>query len=193
MIDLSDVRNWLFKGLAVEQFLGRLEEDGLAVRAENDPGAIQRVMPLEDFSGEVRQGAMRALPAFLAFFCLENAARELVRERLTQLHGVDWWNTHVSSAIRQKVETRREKEGENRWHTQRGAYELNYTDFGDLALILQQNWSDFADLFPDQNWITARLRELEQSRNVIAHNNVLDDREIDRIRMYLADWIRQVG
>jgi hypothetical protein len=70
---------------------------------------------------------------------------------------------------------------------------VNYTDFGDLALILQQNWADFADLFPDQNWITARLRELEQSRNVIAHNNVLEDREIDRIRMYLADWIRQVG
>lgn len=193
MTDLSDVRNWLFKGLAVEQLLARLEGDGLAVRAENDPGAVQRVMPLEDFSAEVRQGAMRALPAFLAFFCLENAVRELVRERLTQLHGADWWNAQVSSAVRQKVESRREKEGENRWHTRRGAHELNYTDFGDLAVILQQNWADFADLFPDQNWITARLRELEQSRNVIAHNNVLDDREIDRIRMYLADWIRQVG
>jgi hypothetical protein len=136
---------------------------------------------------------MRALPAFLAFFCVENAVRELVRERLTQLHGANWWDSHVSAALRQKVAGRREKEGENRWHTRRGAHELSYTDFGDLALILQQNWADFEDLFPDQNWITTRLKELEQSRNVIAHNNVLDDREIDRIRMYLTDWMRQVG
>jgi hypothetical protein len=191
--DLADLRNWLFKGLAVEELLGRLEREGVAIRAENDPGAVQRVLPLEDFSGDIRQSAMRALPAFLAFFCLENAVRELVRERLFQLHGTGWWETKVSSQLRQKVESRREKEGENRWHTRRGAHEVNYTDFGDLALILQQNWADFADLFPDQNWITARLRELEQSRNVIAHNNVLEDREIDRIRMYLADWIRQVG
>jgi len=34
---------------------------------------------------------------------------------------------------------------------------------------------------------------MEQSRNVIAHNNVLDKNEIDRVRMYLTDWLRQVG
>lgn len=136
---------------------------------------------------------MRSLPAFLAFFCLENAARELINERMTQQHGTDWWVTCTSAALRQKVETRRSKEGENRWHTRRGAHEVNYTDFGDLAALIQQNWEDFSDLFPDQNWISGRLRELEQSRNIIAHNNVLDDREIERIRMYLADWLRQVG
>lgn len=136
---------------------------------------------------------MRALPAFLAFFCLENAARELINERMAQQHGPNWWEEKTSAALRQKVEARREKEGDNRWHTRRGAHEVNYTDFGDLATLMQQNWADFADLFPDQNWVTGRLRELEQSRNIIAHNNVLDDREIERIRMYLADWLRQVG
>jgi hypothetical protein len=34
---------------------------------------------------------------------------------------------------------------------------------------------------------------MEQSCNVIAHNNVLDKNEIDRVRMYLSDWLRQVG
>ena len=36
-------------------------------------------------------------------------------------------------------------------------------------------------------------RELEQSRNIIAHNNVLTTARSNAIRMYLADWLRQVG
>ena len=51
----------------------------------------------------------------------------------------------------------------------------------------------FEDLFPDQNWLVNRLTELEASRNIIAHSNTLDKRELTRVRMYLQDWIRQVG
>jgi hypothetical protein len=75
----------------------------------------------------------------------------------------------------------------------RGANEIYYTDFGDLLLLIQGNWPDFEDLFPDQHWIANRLNDLEASRNIIAHSNQLDEREIDRVKMYLHDWIRQVG
>ena len=68
MTDEALIRDWLFKGLSLEAVLNDLEGDGLAVRAENDPGAIQRVMPLEDFSVEIRRSALQALPAYLAFF-----------------------------------------------------------------------------------------------------------------------------
>lgn len=193
MIELRDLRNWMFKGMAVESRLSEFEKDGVAIRAASDPQALQRVLPLEDFSADIRERAMSALPAYLAFFCLENAVRELINERLTQQHGVSWWDAKVAQGVKTKVETRRVKEGENRWHARRGVHELNYTDFGDLALIIQNAWVDFADLFPDVAWIVQRLRELEQSRNVIAHNNVLDKPELERIRMYLTDWLRQVG
>ena len=129
----------------------------------------------------------------MAFFCLENAVRELISDRMLQQHGPEWWATNVARGIQDKVGTRREKEGANRWHSRRGASDINYTDFGDLALIIQNSCCDFSDLFPDVSWITSRLRELEQSGNVIAHNNVLDKLELDRIRMYLTDWLRQVG
>ena len=46
---------------------------------------------------------------------------------------------------------------------------------------------------PDQNWVSSRLDELAASRNIIAHSNVLEDREIERMRLYLEDWTRQVG
>ena len=194
-INKADLRNWLFKGLSVESRLDELEIEGVSVRASNDPAAIQRVLPLEDFSPDIRKSAMRSLPAYLAFFCLENAVRELVNERMSYNHGIKWWDDNglVSSSIRTKVQSRRDKEGVNRWHIQRGADELYYTDFGDLSLIITNNWPDFEDLFPDQKWIASRLSDLESSRNIIAHMNNLDEREVSRVRMYLDDWNKQVG
>jgi Swt1-like HEPN len=75
----------------------------------------------------------------------------------------------------------------------RGAGEIYYTDFGDLASLIRNNWEDFEDLFPDVNWVITRFSELEASRNIVAHNNSLDKNEVDRIKIYLVDWLRQVG
>ena len=193
MIDRNPIQSWLFKGLSAEALLDELEGDGISVRAASDPGALQRVMPLEEFSLEVRQSAMQSLPAFLAFFCLENAIRELVVDRLQENHGNDWWQSCASTRLQDRVAQRQTKEGNNRWHVQRGANEIYYTDFGDLQDLIISHWADFEDLFPDQHWVASRLNDLENSRNIIAHSNLLDERERARIRMYLQDWLRQVG
>lgn len=188
------IRDWLFKGLSVEDMLDALEAEGLAVRAANDPGAVQRVMPLEEFSPDIRRSALQALPAYLALFCLENAVRELVAERMSDAFGTEWWESAgVSAEVGKRVAARQEKEGMNRWHIRRGAQEIYYTDFGDLISIIRNNWTTFEDLFPDQNWVGNRLNELEASRNIIAHSNTLDERELTRVRMYVQDWLRQVG
>ncbi len=189
----ATLREWLFRALATEELVDRLEAEGLSVRDAVDARAVQRVLPIDDFSRSIRQAAMSALPAYLAFFCLENSVRELINDRLAEVHGPDWWDALASSSLRKKVEDRRAKEGVNRWHVQRGAHAINYTDFGDLRSLLQNHWTDFEDLFPDQNWILSRIGELELSRNVIAHSNELDDRELSRLRLYLQDWVKQVG
>jgi hypothetical protein len=189
----NGVRNWLFEALSVELLLDDLEADGVAVRATADPRALQRVIPLEDFSPEIRRSSMHALPVYLAFFCIENGVRELVSQRLLESLGAEWWAEAASEPLKKTVTERREKEGKNRWHVQRGAQEIYYTNFGDLASLIRNNWAYFEDLFPDQNWILQRLSELEDSRNVIAHSNLLEQREIERVRMYLQDWVRQVG
>lgn len=193
LTESAAIRDWLFKGLSVEHALDELERAGVGVRSATDPHALQRVMPLEDFSSETRLSAMQALPAYLAFFCLENSAREVIVERLAERHGSDWWQTCASRPVQDKVTKRQDAEGANRWHVRRGATEIYYTDFGDLTSLLRNNWGDFEDLFPDVNWVVSRFTELEASRNIVAHNNVLEAREVDRIKMYLADWIRQVG
>lgn len=193
MTEARALRDWLFKGLAVEHALDELERAGVGVRSATDPQALQRVMPLDDFSSETRSAAMQALPAYLAFFCLENSAREVIVERLLERHGPEWWATCASRSVQEKVTKRQEAEGSNRWHVRRGASQIYYTDFGDLTSLLRNNWLDFEDLFPDVNWVVSRFTELEASRNIVAHNNVLEAREVDRIKMYLLDWTRQVG
>jgi hypothetical protein len=95
--------------------------------------------------------------------------------------------------VQTKVSERQAKEGRNRWHVLRGEHEIYYTDFGDLKSLIQNNWGLFDELFPDQNWLIARLDELEASRNIIAHSNLLDERELTRLQLYLHDWTRQVG
>jgi hypothetical protein len=187
------LREWLFAGLMVETALNDLESEGIAVRAQSDPQALQRVMPLEEFSATIRASAMQALPAYLAFFVFENSVREVVAERLGERLGPDWWQTAASNPLKLKVEGRQNSEGKNRWHMRRGATELYYTDFGDLASLIRNNWDQFDDLFPDINWVVTRFDELEKSRNIVAHNNLLEPHEVSRIGLYLRDWTRQVG
>jgi hypothetical protein len=102
----DSIRTWLFRGLTVEDLLDRLEKDGMSVRAGTDPRALQRVLALEDFSPAIRHEAMSALYAYLAFYCLENSVRELVSDRMVDVHGVDWWDSRVATSIRDKVARR---------------------------------------------------------------------------------------
>ncbi|HBY23442.1 MAG: Swt1 family HEPN domain-containing protein [Propionibacteriaceae bacterium] len=189
----TSLREWLFKGLAVEDLLDGLEADGISVRAAEDPGAVQRVLPIEDFSLDVRRAALQAMPSYLALFCLENSIRELVAERLAEAHGAGWWESAASTNLKKKVADRQALEGVKRWHMRRGASEIYYTDFGDLTSLIRNNWGSFEDLFPDQNWVMTRLDELEATRNIVAHSNTLDDRELQRLRLHMRDWILQVG
>jgi hypothetical protein len=193
MISRASVRDWLFRGLLADNRLDELESEGVAIRAQSDPGAVQRLVPMHDFPRNVREGAIRALEAYLILYLFENSVRDLVAERLSENHGPDWWETNSTQTMRTTVAGRQKKEDANRWHMQRGAHPIFYTDFDDLSKLFVNNWADFADLLPDQQWLTARLKEIEQTRNIIAHTNVLDDREIERLRLYIEDWKRQTG
>lgn len=130
---------------------------------------------------------------YILIHCLENSARNLIRARLESAHGDDWWTQVRTTDMERKINDRMAEETRNRWHQPRGRHPLNYLNFGDLKNLICNNWLYFRDIFPDQTWVEARLRELEKSRNVIAHNNVLEDTEISRIQLYFGDWCRQIG
>jgi hypothetical protein len=186
------LKQFVFNGLLLGDTLARLEDQGISVRGHLIEDVVAGMQD-RDFSPRIIYDANKMAGIYIAFFCLENAVRELIIERLLERHGIDWWNTKVPAKIRSAVEKLKEKEDKNRYHTKRSIELIGYSMFGNLAQIIITNWEDFSDLFPDQAWISARFNDLEMSRNIIMHTGILPQIEIDRIESIARDWIRQVG
>lgn len=190
---MDKLQNFVFKAMLLDSTFGTLGEAGLDVRGEQ---AIleksKETIDLDDFPMEIRMDAIKMAKVYTAFFCFENSVRELVSQRLVESVGINWWDK-VSSKIQKKVDSRIEKEKKNKWHSPRAKDKIAYCDFGDLCDIIINNWEYFDNLFPNQDWVKTRLNDLEPSRNTIAHNSVLSEHDMQRISMFLKDWLLQVG
>jgi len=138
--------------------------------------------------------ANRMTEAYQAMYVFENLVRHVIATTLEKKYGKDWWNAPnvVSREIKKLVENRKLEERRNRWHTKRGSHSIFYTDFKDLVRIIATNIKDFKSVFGDLE-IQAEMRQLERSRNIIAHNNPLPNAEVKRIKMYLRDLLKQLG
>ena len=123
----------------------------------------------------------------------ENTIREFVVKILIENKGENWWEDCVSEKIRNKAEARKEQEDKVRWHTQRGDSLINYTEFGDLASIMNNNLELFSDHIVSIEWARNIIATIERSRNVIMHSGELSARDIERIGINIRDWIFQVG
>lgn len=189
---MSDIKQFVFNGLLLEDCLIQLENRGISVKNGSKVAPIDRVIET-DFSPRIRFDANRMASIYVAFFCLENAVRELIVDRLAERSGIDWWEKCVSASIKKSVQKLKESEAKNKYQAERSASLIGYTLFGNLAQIIISNWEDFSDLFPNQAWITSRFNDLETSRNIIMHTGVLPEIEIERIQSIVRDWIRQVG
>jgi hypothetical protein len=160
------------------------------------PIATELLGHFEDFVPSILVGRLAsAVHAFALFYCFENMARQLVTERLTETKGQGWWSVTavVSSAVKARVKSQMDSAAKNKWHDVRAESEIEFTLFGDLYSIIDQNWTDFKDLFPDLGWVKTRMDELERSRNAIMHGRTLPPSEIARLEQYFDDWIDQVG
>lgn len=186
------IRRFVFNALLAENSLTGLNDQGISVRGGT---ATPPTISLEEvgFSPRTVYDATKMASVFMAFYCLENSARELITERLLARVGTDWWSAAVPQKIRAAVEKLKDRESDARYHTPRSAALIGYTMFGNLAQIIIANWDNFSDIFPDQAWITSRFNDLEMSRNIIMHTGALPQIEIDRIESIARDWNRQVG
>ena len=186
------LKQFVFNAILAENSLAQLGEQGISVRGSDATPPTISVDEL-GFSPRIMYDATKMSSVFMAFFCLENSARDLITERLLARKGTDWWNVAVPAKIKTAVEKLKEREEKNRYHAPRSAALIGYTMFGNLAQIIIANWDEFSDLLPDQAWITSRFADLEMSRNIIMHTGTLPQLEVERIGSIVRDWIRQVG
>jgi hypothetical protein len=189
----SDVYAFVFRGLLAEEALDkteRLTHIGLTANVDAD---IAARLPTNSLDEDLVSRAKRMAAVYVAIAAFENSVREFVSKRLLEEIGVDWWTSSVSEKIREKAESRREEETKIRWHTPRGDEPINYTEFGDLASIMGQNWPHFEDHLQSLDWARQIFSTVERSRNVIMHSGELGLQDIERIGTSIRDWIRQVG
>lgn len=177
--------------LFFQDSLARLESVGVSIRGRIASPEAEEYEA--DFSPRIRVQAQRMGHVYYLFYCLENSVRDLIAQRLAEVHGSGWWDSKVPKKIRDNVVKLKAKEATQKYLASRSVSNIGYTFFGDLAQIIIACWADFEDLFPDQAWISSRFNDLEACRNIIMHTNALPQIEVDRISSIVRDWISQVG
>ena len=189
----SEVYAFVFRGLLTEEALDKTERLMHIGLTPNVDAEIAERLPLDSLDEDLVSNARRMATVYIAIAAFENTVREFVSKRLLELVGANWWTTAVSEKIREKAESRREEEAKIRWHTPRGDEPINYTEFGDLASIMGQNWVRFEDHLQSLDWARQIISTVERSRNVIMHSGELGLQDVERIGTAIRDWIQQIG
>ena len=189
----SDLYSFAFRALLTESALDKTSRISRISLTSNVDAAVAARLPIAALDEDLVSRAKRMATVYVAIAAFENTVREFVSKRLLEIVGADWWKTAVPEKIRTRAETRQAQEAKVRWHTPRGDEPLNYTEFGDLASIVANNWQHFENHLESQDWARQIMATLERSRNVIMHSGELGLQDIERIGTAIRDWIRQVG
>jgi hypothetical protein len=189
-----DLRDWMFRALLFEAEAEQFRNAGIRFGADISEAEFNLLTEvLDPFPVHIRNAALSMTRIYALIYCFENSVREVVKDRLEEQHGLDWWEKGVPKKVRDLAESRKLEAEKNSWLEGDKKGLITFAEFGDLASIIISNWEDFADLVPSQQWLKQRFDELEQARNFIAHNRMLLPSEFRRIEMYISDWNRQVG
>jgi Swt1-like HEPN len=140
--------------------------------------------------------AQRMAEVYPVLYVFENSVREFIDGHLTKAYGTDWWDDPklVPRAVRDNVEKVRNAEAVNRAHTSRKAPPIYYTMLGDLVniVISEKGARVFKrPMFPRPTWFPELVQSAEVTRNIFAHMNPLQKRDIRRLEDALSDWLDQ--
>jgi hypothetical protein len=189
----ADIYAFVFRGLLAEEALDGTQRLTHISLTSNVDAEISKRLPIDSLDESLVAKAKRMATVYIAIAAFENTVRQFVSQRLLEVKDENWWETSVPEGIRNRANTRREEEKKIRWHTPRGDAPINYTEFGELSSIINQNWEHFEDHLQTQEWAKHIFSTLERSRNVIMHSGDLGLEDVERIGTDIRDWIRQVG
>lgn len=162
------------------------------------PQLVEANFPSEDperdlsyFNDQLVFEAKRMSSHYLAFYCLERSIRELISDVLESVHGPQWWEitTVVPDHVRReaKQSLKREKDA---GVTPRSDDPIDFTTFGHLSDIIQNNTDSFGSVLQSIRGAQRVLATLNNIRSPIAHCSPLAPDEEDRLSLSLRDWFR---
>jgi hypothetical protein len=154
MTDASALYAFAFRGILAEEALnkcGRLHPNLVGALADGFAERLGIELLDEQFVASARQMAM----VYTAVTAFENSVRKFISNVLLEKLGENWWDAAASANIKKKIELRQKDEEKVRWHTQRGASQITYTDMSDLGNIIRNNWVHFEPHIPSVEWANA--------------------------------------
>lgn len=192
MKDAGPLYEFAFRGFLAEESLdkaGRIHPNLVGALDED----FANRLGIETLDEQLVTSARQMAVVYMAVTAFENSVRKFIANVLLEKVGEDWWDKSVSANIKRKVEGRQKEEEKVRWHTQRGAAPITYTDLGDLGNIMRNSWPHFEDHIPSIEWANSLLDIVERSRNVIMHSGYLGREDVERVGINIRDWVKQVG
>jgi hypothetical protein len=191
-ISVSDIYEFVYRGHLAEEALdgqGRKNRRLMNVSDEE----LAKSISLDVLDDLLVTNAKSTAVVYTAIAAFENSVRALVVKTLIEKYKEEWWEKGASNGIRERAQKRIEDEQLAKWHAQRGQDPINYTTFGDLKNIMQNNWDAFEDLIGSLAWASGIFDVIERSRNVIMHSGMLEREDIERLGVNIRDWVKQVG
>lgn len=194
-MDIKTIYSFVFKGLLTEEALDKAGRKPKGDFSEAWELETSKRLGIPLLDGEFVIKSRKMAVVYTAISAFENSVREFVAKKLLEEKGENWWKLCVKKEIQDKAESRKKSEKDVRWLTPRGDSMIYYTEFGDLISIMAkpENWKYFEIHIGNIEWAKQIIGTLEKSRNIIMHSGDLAPTDIERVGMYIRDWIRQVG
>lgn len=189
---MQNMQAYLYRVVTTNDLLNRLVDDGDLHEPPGQAAAVTSAA-LEFFSLDERRAARRMGRVYELLYCFENSVRELIETTLRDELADRWWDDGVASQIRGRADSRRRADEAARWHGPRGQSPLNFVDFPELGKIITERWDDFEDLLGDKSWVERYFDDMNQSRRAIGHTGELSEHAVERMELFVREWLLVVG
>lgn len=175
---------------AVQDYFRPPEDHGTQSLAKAATRRRTRIVgPADPFLDDgVVRAANSNVEIYPVVYLFENSVRTFVVRVMEKNFGTNWWTDKVHPKIQERVEIRRLAEKQAPWHSKRGADPIYYTDIGDLEKIMNTFSREFRKVLPKFDHAIVWIDEIEKTRNILAHNNRVAKKDMDRLKLFAHDW-----
>lgn len=138
-----------------------------------------------------KQATVASELAYPLIHIIENSIRDLIERILEGEYGDDWWSK-VDQSLRDKAAARLKNEEDEGWHTPRGTEPIQYIDLMDLPRIICDDklWPLFDPILPNTDYVRSLAYEVNVSRRIVAHMNVLPQDEVKTVQAKFRSWAK---
>jgi len=183
----EQLKGFGMQNLMLESDLAKLEQSGV------DIGHVRTIrrdelVDVDLFDSDILKDARQMADFYVLYFALENSIRRLVRERLSEDHGANWWDKAIPGGVKTEVKKKQENEKDTVLAS-RTEDPLSFTNFGELITIIEANWDSFSDTIRSRKAMQQTLSQFNQIRNIIAHSCKLSENDITRMKLLIQDWL----